>query len=166
MSYRVLTLILKELRAILRDRQGRVLLIAPVILQLAVFAFAATIEVKNNTLGVFNEDMGAESAELLHRLGRAQAFTKVGYLYSEADVRRAVDRQHALLVLRFSPDFSRNIAAGRPARIQAVLDGRRSNNAQIALGYVHELLQSLWPLLVISSITLTAADWMFRQRLG
>jgi ABC-2 type transport system permease protein len=141
MLLRVLTLIRKELQTLLRDRQGRFLLIGPVLLQLAVFPFAATLEVKNNTLAVFNEDAGAESVELIQRLAQAKAFTSILYLRSEADQRRVIDQQQALVVLRFPPDFSRAIAAEQPAQIQAILDGRRSNSAQIAVGYVNQILQ-------------------------
>src|SRR5215472_16710695 len=100
MLRRVLTLIRKELETLLRDRQGRMLLIVPVLLQLAVFPFASTLEVKNNTLAVFNEDIGAESSELIQRLSRAKAFTRILYLHSEREVRDSVDRQQALIVLR------------------------------------------------------------------
>ncbi len=62
---RIRTLVIKELQALVRDRQGRILLIMPVLLQLALFPFAATLEVKNNTLGIFNEDKGADSIELM-----------------------------------------------------------------------------------------------------
>lgn len=141
MLYRIATLILKELQALVRDRQGRMLLIVPVLLQLAVFPFAATLEVKNNTLAIFNEDLGKESAELIQRLARAQAFTGINYLHNEGELREAIDRQQALLVLRFSPEFSRSIEAGSPAILQAILDGRRSNSAQIALGYIRQILQ-------------------------
>jgi len=140
--YRIATLILKELQALLRDRQGRMLLIVPVLLQLAVFPFASTLEVKNNTLAVFNEDAGAESAELIQRLSRAQAFTKILYLHSEREARDIIDRQQALIVLRFADDFSRSVAAGHTATVQAILDGRRSNSAQIALGYARQILQA------------------------
>jgi len=141
MLHRVATLILKELQALLRDRQGRMLLIVPVLLQLAVFPFAATLEVKNNTLAIFNEDLGSESAELLQRFSRAQAFTQIVYLHDESELRQSIDRQQELLVLRFAPEFSRCLASGSPAKIQAVLDGRRSNSAQVALGYVRQILQ-------------------------
>jgi ABC-2 type transport system permease protein len=140
MFSRILTLIIKELQALLRDRQSRMLLIMPVILQLALFPFAATLEVKNNTLAVFNEDNGRESVELMWRFSRARAFTELLTLHDEAGVRRAIDNQQALMVLRFPPDFSRDLAAGRPARIQALLDGRRSNSGQIALGYAQQIV--------------------------
>ncbi|MBN2508324.1 MAG: ABC transporter permease [Verrucomicrobia bacterium] len=139
---RILTLIVKELEMLLQDRQSRMILIVPVLLQLAVFPFAATLEVKNNTLAVYNEDFGRESAEVMQRFSRAQAFTRLLALHSEADVRRAIDRQEALIVLRFPPDFSRDVVAGRSPAIQAILDGRRSNSGQIALGYVQQILNA------------------------
>jgi len=139
--HRVTTLIIKELQTLLRDRQGRILLIMPVLLQLAIFPFAATLEVKNNTLAVLNEDAGAESIELVQRLARAQAFSSVLFLHSESELRRTIDEQQALMVLRFAPDFSRSVSSGRPASIQAILDGRRSNSAQVALGYIRQILQ-------------------------
>jgi len=142
MFSRILTLVIKELQALLRDRQSRALLIMPVFLQLALFPFAATLEVKNNTLAVFNEDNGRESAELMQRFSRAQAFTELLTLHSEAEVRHAIDNQQALIAIRFPPDFSRNVVAGRPASIQAILDGRRSNSGQIALGYVQQIINT------------------------
>ena len=45
MITRIITLIIKELQSLLRDPQGRVILILPVVLQLALFPFAATLEV-------------------------------------------------------------------------------------------------------------------------
>jgi ABC-2 type transport system permease protein len=140
MFSRILTLVIKELEALLQDRQSRMILIVPVFLQLAVFPFAATLEVKNNTLAIYNEDNGRESAELMQRFSRAQAFTHMLALHSDAEMRRAIDNQQALLVLRLPPDFSRDLAAGRSPKIQAILDGRRSNSGQIALGYVQQIV--------------------------
>ncbi len=139
--HRILALVIKELQALLRDRQGRFLLVGPVVLQLAIFSFAATLEVKNNTLAVFNEDAGAESIELIQRLSRAQAFTEMRIVRSDAELRDVINRQQALLVLRFAPEFSRGLAASQPVKIQAILDGRRSNSGQIALGYVQQILR-------------------------
>lgn len=139
---RLLPLILKELQMLVRDRQGRMLLVVPVLLQLAIFPFAATLEVKNNTLAVFNEDAGAESIELIQRLSRAQAFTRLLYLHSEAEMRQTIDGQKALLVLRFPVDFSRSVAAGHPNSLQVLLDGRRSNSGQIALGYIRDIVEN------------------------
>jgi len=142
MLHRIVTLVLKELQTLLQDPQSRTILILPVILQLALFPFAATLEVTNNTLAVFNEDNGNESLELIKRFAQAQAFSELHMLYDETEVRDAIDNQQALLVIRFPTDFSRQLAAGRGANIQALLDGRRSNSGQIAFGYLQEIIEN------------------------
>lgn len=142
MLYRIFTIVRKELQALLRDRQGRLLLVVPVLLQLSVFPFAATLEVTNNTLAVLNEDTGAHSAEIIQRLGRLAAFSELQWLRSEGELRRAIDNQRALIVVRFPPDFSRALARGETATVQAILDGRRSNSGQIALSYVQRVLRA------------------------
>ena len=141
MWQRISALIIKELQALLRDPQSRVILIMPVLLQLGLFPFAATLEVTNNTLAVFNQDSGAVSVELMQRFAQAQAFSELLAIHHEADINQLLDNQQALLVIRFPEDFSRNVAAGRAASIQALLDGRRSNSGQIALGYIQQIVQ-------------------------
>ncbi len=140
---RAKALIKKEMRAVLRDPQSRRLLIGPVILQLVLFPAAATREVKNNVLAVYDEDGGAVTAEITQRLTQTPAFSKVVRVGSDEEARAIIERQDAIAVLRFGPRFSAAVAEGRPEPVQAVLDGRRSSAAQIAVGYVGEVLSGI-----------------------
>jgi ABC-2 type transport system permease protein len=140
MLQRIWALILKELQAQLLDPGSRRLLILPVILQIALFPFAATLEVKNNTLAIFNQDSGADSIELMQRFAKAKAFTKLKILHSFGEVRDTIDNQDAFLVINFASDFSRNVETGKPAILQVIMDGRRSNAAQIAASYLQTIV--------------------------
>lgn len=141
MWYSILILIRKELQSLLSSPQGRRTLIAPVLLQLLIFPFAATLEVKNSTLAVFNEDGGAASIELIQRLSAAKAFPDVISVNNSAQLKEIIDEKKALIALHFPQDFSRNLTTQQPALIQAVIDGRRSNSAQIAFGYAAQIVQ-------------------------
>jgi ABC-2 type transport system permease protein len=141
MFRRIQSLIVKELQALLGDPQTRRLLIMPVLLQTALFPLAATLDVQNNTLAVLNEDAGQVSVELIQRFGQAEAFTHLISIKSEQEMRDVIDNQRALLVVHFPSDFSRNVVAGRSAEIQAIVDGRRSNSGQIAVGYIQSMVQ-------------------------
>ena len=44
------------------------------------------------------------------------------------------------MVLHIRNDFSREVAAGRPATVQLIFDGRRSNAAQIVAGYAANIV--------------------------
>jgi len=138
---RLITLIIKELQLAFRDPQSRRLLIMPVILQLAVFPFAATLEVKNAALAIFNRDHGASSNELVQRLAAAPAFPKQILVAGEGELRRLVDEQRVLLAIEIPSDFSRALAAGQTAQVLAIVDGRRSNSAQIALSYAESIVR-------------------------
>jgi len=140
---RVKAILIKELWAILRDPRTRIILLVPPVLQLLVFGFATTLEVKNMTLGVLDRDGGPWSQEVLQRLAGSPNVRRIVALGSEADVRHAIDRQRVLAVLRFEPHFSADIASGRSGRIGMIADGRRSNAAQIASGYVDQIAASV-----------------------
>lgn len=136
MLWMLLTLVRKELQLAFRDPKTRQLLILPVLLQLVLFPFAATLEVSHARIGVLDLDGGVAATELVQRLAATQAFPQVTRLTGDADLTRRVDGQDVLLALEIPPDFSRNVEAGRSAEVLAVIDGRRSNSAQIATGYV------------------------------
>ena len=140
---RLLALIKKELSIVIGDRQSLRLLILPVILQLLVFPFAATLEVKNNSIYVLDRDGGPVAREVIERLAHTPAFNQVRQLRGEADARAVIDNQDALVVLQFGPHFSERALSGQPEPIQAILDGRRSNSGQIALAYVQSILSSI-----------------------
>jgi ABC-2 type transport system permease protein len=141
MFRRLLRLILKELQVTFGDPKARMLLIGPVVLQTLIFPFAATLEVRNASVVVLNEDGGAASIELLQRLSHTPAFAKLASVHGEKALREALDGQEALLALRIPATFSRNLRAGRPAAVQVLIDGRRSNSGQIAAGYLAQVLQ-------------------------
>src|SRR6266568_3098984 len=104
---RVRALIVKELQVLLNDPQSRRLLIMPVLIQIIIYPFAATLEVKNNTIAVYNQDSGPAAIELMQRLSMAKAFTHFKMVHSDHELRRVIDNQEALLVVRFPEDFSR-----------------------------------------------------------
>ena len=132
MLYRLFRLIIKELQAILGNRQGRAMLIMPVLLQTAVFPFAATLEVKNNTLAIYNQDNGAAALEIVQRLSQISAFSQLHMVHNQDQLQAEIDTQSALVALQIPADFSRKLQAKQGSTLQIIFDGRRSNSGQIA----------------------------------
>ncbi|MFO1133921.1 MAG: ABC transporter permease [Rhodoblastus sp.] len=137
---RLAALIVKELLAAFRDPRGRMALVVPPLIQLFLFAFAATLEVSNVPIGVVNQDWGAQSSQLISRLQRASAFSEVRFYDGEKAARAAIDRQDVMVVVEIGQDFSRKIAAGETPSVLVLLDGRRSNSAQIVNSYVSNIV--------------------------
>lgn len=140
---RLAALVKKELQAVMGDKQSLRMLIMPVILQLLLFPFAATLEVKNNTIGIVDEDGGPAAFEIIQRLSRTPSFERVTLLRGDEDMQQAIDDQRALIVLRFGSGFSESVKRGHPDPIQAIVDGRRSNSGQIAASYLQTILSQI-----------------------
>ncbi|MCL6371436.1 ABC transporter permease [Pectobacterium atrosepticum] len=141
MLHRLWTLIIKELQSLLRDPQTRSILVLPVILQVSLFPFAATLDVTNATIAIYSEDNGPHAIELTQRFAKAKSFSHVLMLHHSQDIAPTLDNQRALLILRFPPQFSRDIASGNSTSLQLILDGRRSNSAQIAANAVQHIVR-------------------------
>lgn len=142
MWVRLRALIAKELLVVLRDPRSRFILFGPPLLQLVVFAFAATLEVKNVDLVVLNWDEGPSGNELVHRIEGSPTFRRVLAVHDPKTLQQALDQQRAIGAVHIGPSFSQDLVAGRPANVQFVLDGRRSNAAQIVNGYLAEILST------------------------
>ena len=141
MFYRLLCLIRKELQALLNNKQGRILLVMPVILQTALFPFAATLEVRNSSLAIYDEDGSAQSAELMQRLSHAAAFTRILRIHDASALRAAIDSQQVLVAVHIPADFARRLLAHQSPEVQILLDGRRSNSGQIAGSYASQIIR-------------------------
>ena len=138
---RIKALIIKETLAVLRDPRNRVALIAPPLLQLFLFSFTGTQEVKNIRIGIYTEDYGQAASELVQRLAAAPNFKRVYFVQSPDQLRQLIDEQKAILGVRVAADFSRRLSTNNSPQIQLVLDGRKSTAAQIAQGYISSILE-------------------------
>jgi ABC-2 type transport system permease protein len=83
MWLRIGCLIIKELLAVWRDPKSRFLLIAPPMIEMLIFANAATQEVKNVRIAVFNQDMGIHARDLIARFEGSPNFREVRHLFSQ-----------------------------------------------------------------------------------
>jgi ABC-2 type transport system permease protein len=142
MWLRVRTLIVKELLAVWRDPKSRFILLGPPVIEMLIFAYAATQEVKNVDIGVYNRDMGIYARDLVARFEGSSNFRQVVQLQAEPQVETTIDSRRVLLVVQILDDFSRELAAGRPASVQLILDGRSPNASQILAGYAEQIIDS------------------------
>jgi ABC-2 type transport system permease protein len=143
MRARLLAQIVKELLSYLRDPRSRLTLIGPPLAQLFIFSFAMTLDVSNVAIAVLNDDTGRWSQEMIERVGASSFVDSVLVAHRPGELEEMIDRRQALAAIHFPDDFSRDVTAGRPASAQVILDGRRANAAQIALGYLNTIAEGL-----------------------
>ncbi len=139
----ILALTLKEFLALLRDKSSRFVLIGPPIAQLLVFGYAATYDLDNISLAIYNEDRGAVSRELVSRIEGSPNINVLKKIEKESEIEALIDNRDVLLVMHIDSEFSANISKGQSATVQLLLDGRNSNTALIALNYLRDIILEL-----------------------
>lgn len=138
---RVREMLAKELRQMLRDpKMRRVLFVAPII-QLIAFGYAVNTDIRDTATFVIDHDRSAASRELIDAFESTGYFQIIGRSQQPADLVRALDYGEAIVGIEIPPGFSRDLASGRGARVQVILDGAESNTATIALGYAGQIVQ-------------------------
>jgi ABC-2 type transport system permease protein len=125
----------KEALQLRRDPRSLVLAFALPVLLLLFFGYAISLDVKHISLGVLDQCRCPESRELVDRFTGSGYFTITRNLPALGQADRVLGRGRARLVLVIPTDFARNLAAGRLAPVQALLDGGDANTATIAQNY-------------------------------
>ncbi len=137
---RILALTRKELLAVLKDRRARMSLLVPAVVQALVFGYAATYDLNHVPYAVIDQDQSESSRSLLSGLDGSGLFERVAELHRAADIATWVDARRALLVLQIPSDFERRLQNGSGASVQVIADGRNSNTAGTALGYLGSIV--------------------------
>jgi ABC-2 type transport system permease protein len=141
MIERILALVKKEFLALLKDKRSRIVLIGPPLIQMIIFGYAATFDLKDVPYALYNEDRGAVSRELAAAFDGSPAFTRVAQVTSNKEIAPLVDSRQVLMVLHFAPDFSAAMQAGRSGVLQVIIDGRNSNTAMLAVNDVRDIVE-------------------------
>ncbi|OJT99918.1 MAG: antibiotic ABC transporter permease [Rhizobium sp. 63-7] len=138
----VLSLIRKEILALVKDPANRTLLFAPAIMQALLFGYGATFDLTHAPYAVLDQSRGAASTELLARLDGAGVFQRTATLTSSSQIAAQIDSGEALLAISIPSDFEARLAAGQEAPLQLILDGRNSSTAGLASAYVGAIVTS------------------------
>jgi ABC-2 type transport system permease protein len=129
----------KEFIQTLRDPHTRLLLFGPPLIQMLVFGYAATLDVKNVTMAVFDLDNTQESRELVARFSGSRYFHLNPYAVRRTDLGEGLDRGNILAAMEIDSGFAQRLRNGQGATVQVLLDCSNSNTALVALGYLNQI---------------------------
>lgn len=130
---RLISLIRKEFIQILRDPRTLALALMMPLVQLFLLGYAATNDVRNVPLAVFNQDPGPEARALLDAFRAADYFSLAYQVGSEEQLRLLIDSGQARAGLVIPPDYSRTLQGDGAAQVAFVLDGSDPTTAATAL---------------------------------
>lgn len=130
---RLRSLIRKEFIQIWRDPRTLILVIVIPVMQLFLLGYAATNDVRNVPLAVFDQDRSSAARALLDAY-RAAEYFQISFDVSSVDeIRTLIDGGDARAGLIIPPDYSERIQGDGYAQVAFVLDGSDPTVASTAL---------------------------------
>ncbi len=139
MLRRLQGMLVKEFIQVFRDTRTRTLLFVPPIVQMLIFGYAATLEVRHIPIAVLDYDNSQGSRELLSRFTASPYFDVRTYLSDRREIGNLIDRGGVTVALQINGGFAQDLGKGQTARLQVIVDSSNSNTALIAVGYINQI---------------------------
>jgi ABC-2 type transport system permease protein len=140
MFERIRHVIIKEFIQAFRDRRMWLLLFVAPVIQLLIFGYVVTTDVRNISTALLDLDMSQESRELARRLTSSGYFVMNYRLGSPHEIPDLIDRGKVLCAIQINRGFSRDMKKGIPSEIQVIVDGTDSNTAMVAMSYATKVI--------------------------
>jgi ABC-2 type transport system permease protein len=136
---RIRQMLIKEFIQTLRDPHTRWILFGPALIQMMIFGYAATMEIKHVSVAVLDLDNTQESRELIAHFSASRYFTIAKYAARKDELRYGIDRGDFLMALEIDSGFVQRLRGGQGASVEVIVDSSNSNTALVALGYMNQV---------------------------
>ncbi len=131
MKTRILPVARKEFREIRRDPIILWIAVVLPLMMLFLFGYAIRLDVDDVPMAVLDLDRSRESAALVEAFVNTGDFVVRRRPVNEREVKSLLDGGTVRLALVIPLGFGEEIAAGRPAQVQTIIDGTFSATAQV-----------------------------------
>jgi ABC-2 type transport system permease protein len=148
---RLKAMLIKEFIQVLRDPRMRFVVFVIPAVQTIIFGYAVNTDVRHVATAVYDLDNSSSSRALADRFIKSGYFELRERVTEEKRARELIDRGEVKALLRMNHGFGADLAGGRGATLQLILDGTDSNTAGIVLNYAAKIAASYNAQLQISA---------------
>lgn len=135
MWIRLSRIIKKEFLQLRRDRGLLPMLIVLPLVQLLLFGYVVSTDVKHLSMVVVDYDKTTQSRTLVRSFSNAGYFDVNYYAQNEAQVRGLLDNGSAIIALTVPHGYAADTVSGRTATVQVIVDGTDTNASSVARNY-------------------------------
>jgi len=139
MFVRIKHLIIKEFIQSFRDKRLLFIIFIAPIIQLVLFGFAITTDIKDVPTIIMDLDRTAESRSFISKIENGGNFRIDYYINDEKEIVSMLDSGKAELAVKIYPGFEKSLKKGNTAAIQVIIDGSNSNTAAMILNHMSQI---------------------------
>ena len=134
------TFVKKEFLHVLRDKRTLMVLFGMPIVQILLFGFALSTEVKDTKLAILDQDKTQSSIELISKLDANQYFDIDRNLKSIAEAEDAFKGGKIKMILVIPAQFSQDMNSGKKTQLQLITDGTDLNLANQIYNFMSNII--------------------------
>lgn len=149
MNSRLLAIIRKEFIQAFRDRRTVIIILIMPVMQLFLLGYAATTDVKNIAIAVWDQNQTPQSRALLDAFRAADYFQIAYTVDSQDEMQMLIEQGNARAVLIIPPDYDRHLLEG-DAQVSMILDGSDASVGSTALS-VSQLIGQAYGTKIVQS---------------
>ncbi|MBS1352481.1 MAG: ABC transporter permease [Coprobacter sp.] len=132
----------KEFYHIFRDKRTMLILLGIPVVQMLLFGFAITTEVKDVQVAVFDPSKDVATRQIIEKFRASSYFDFVEELTDVDEINDIFKYGKINLVIVFSDNFAENLMRTGDASVQLITDGTEPNQASMIIGYASNILAS------------------------
>ena len=132
----------KEFYHIFRDKRTMLILLGIPVVQMLLFGFAITTEVKDVQVAVFDPSKDVATRQIIEKFRASSYFDFVEELTDVDEINDIFKYGKINLVIVFSDNFAENLMRTGDASVQLITDGTEPNQASMITGYASNILAS------------------------
>ena len=134
--------IIKEFYHIFRDVRTMVILFGMPVVQVLIFGFAITTEIKDAQIAILDHSRDHASLELTNKILSSDYFLLNENLEDEGDIERIFRAGEVKEVIIFGNDFARRMEKEQDASIHIIADASDPNTANLLVNYTSGIIQN------------------------
>lgn len=130
----------KEFYHIFRDRRTILILLGMPVVEIILFGFAITTEVKNVRVAVLDPSKDVTTRQIIEKVDASEYFNVDKVLNTSDEIEETFKKGEADLIITFEPNFDDNLRHTGKANIRLIADATDPNNATTLTGYANNIL--------------------------
>jgi ABC-2 type transport system permease protein len=134
------TFVKKEFYHILRDKRTLMILFGMPIIQLLIFGFAITTEVRNAKIAVLDNSKDEATQNIITRIESSDYFDIDHALISNKQIEKAFKTGRIKLAVVFQQNFQSQLVHNNKAQIQIITDATDPNQATTLTNYISSII--------------------------
>jgi len=143
---KILIFIRKEFAHVLRDRKTLLILFGMPVVQILIFGFALTSEVKDARIVIMDQAGDAASRQIISKIEASRYFKVDKTIRNDQEMKAALKRGEIRLAVIFPANFNNDLMHQNNARIQVIADATDPNNATALTSYISSIIRDYQPL--------------------